>query len=129
MIVFYQAPSQDTFTQALLACAPYYFTTAALAKGKELFKRLPFNYHATEWWLKKASAINFTAQWIPENVKTLIIGASHDYVTPFSLFEKDKRFHRGNIMLTKITDAGHFPWFEQMTTVKQAFNNFYGAVV
>lgn len=85
-------PNQETFKKALLACAPYYFPANNLKNGMELLEQLPINYNAAVWWLKRANGINFSAKWIPENVPTLIIGASEDCIAPITLFEKDKRF-------------------------------------
>lgn len=124
MADFEQNPNQETFKKALLACAPYYFSANNLEKGTELLSQLPFNYFAAVWWLKRASSTNFTAQWVPESVPTLIIGASDDCITPITLFERDTRFSRKNIKLTKIQDAGHFPWLEQGDTVKNEFKMF-----
>lgn len=124
MAAFEQNPNQETFKKALLACAPYYFTARNLDDGIKLLNQLPVNYHAAVWWLKRASAMNFSARWVPENIPTLIIGASEDCITPITLFEKDKRFSRKNIIIEKIQNAGHFPWLEQMEIVKGKFKSF-----
>jgi len=124
MAEFEHKPNDETFKKALMACAPYYFIEKNLEKGKELLKNLPFNYHAAVWWLKKVNEINFKAEWIPEKVKTLVIGASHDFITPFSLFEKDVRFQRDNITFKKIENAGHFPWLEHGQIVAESFSSF-----
>lgn len=121
---FEQNPNKDTFKRLLMACAPYYFPERNLEQGKKLFEDLPMNYHATIWWLRKVHEINFNAAWIPERVKTMIIGATHDYITPFSLFEKDTRFQRSNILLKKIQNAGHFPWLEQGKTICDLFKSY-----
>ena len=68
--------------------------------------------------------MNFSAKWVPENIPTLIIGASEDCITPITLFENDKRFSRNNIHIEKIQDAGHFPWLEKMEVVKGKFKSF-----
>src|SRR3989338_3836752 len=91
---FEKNPNPETFKKALLACTPYYFPKNNLEEGKKLFEKLPFNYHAAGWWLKKVNDIQFNAQWIPQKVPTLIMGSSEDYMTPSSLFKKDKRFFR-----------------------------------
>lgn len=121
MIEFENNPNPETFKTALLACAPYYFPQSSLAIGIKLLEQLPFNYLAAVWWLRKVHEINFTAKWIPQQIPTLILGASHDFITPMTLFEKDKRFQRKNITYNKIQNAGHFPWLEQPSRVKLAF--------
>lgn len=124
MQAFENNPNQDTFKEALLACLPYYFPSSTLELGTSLLKDLPCNYHAAVWWLKKVNEINFNAKWIPQNIPTLIIGASHDFVTPFSLFKKDQRFKKDNIQFEYIQDAGHFPWIEKIKLVTNAFSTF-----
>ena len=121
---FQDNPNPATFKAALLACAPYYFTTSILEVGKQLLEQLPFNYLAAVWWLKKAQEINFSAKWVPEKVPTLIISASHDFIVPYTLFERDQRFQKENIIMHKIENAGHFPWLEQTDLVKAAFKTF-----
>jgi pimeloyl-ACP methyl ester carboxylesterase len=68
--------------------------------------------------------INFCANWVPQNLKTLIIGAEFDAMTPVSLFENDSRFSRSNISIIKIHGAGHMPWFEKMEDVVRAIKQF-----
>jgi len=124
MSEFDKNPSPATSKAALLACAPYYFPKDILEIGKKLLEELPFNYFAAIWWLRKASETNFKATWVPQNVPTLILGGSHDFITPYSLFEKDTRFLRKNITMKKIQNAGHLPWLNQMAEVKTAFKKF-----
>ncbi len=125
---FEKNPNSDTLVPALLACAPYYFPQESLEIGKKLLGNVTMNHFAAAWWLKKVQEINYDAKWIPKNVPTLIVGASHDFMTPYTLFEKDKRFHRPNILMKKIQNAGHFPWIEQMALVKDAFKEFENAI-
>jgi pimeloyl-ACP methyl ester carboxylesterase len=121
---FEKNPNPETLKTALKACAPYYFPDNSLELGKKLLEQMTINHLAMVWWLKKAHEINFSAQWIPQSVPTLILGSSHDFMAPYSLFEKDIRFNRKNIAMKKIHNAGHFPWLEQMTIVKEAFRAF-----
>ena len=117
-------PSQETFDQAISACAPYYFTPSSFEKGREWLSSIPFRWQPAVWWQQKALEINYSAIWIPVNVHTLIIGAEFDAMTPLSLFEKDKRFDRHNISIIKINQAGHMPWFEKMDEVVQSIQQF-----
>jgi pimeloyl-ACP methyl ester carboxylesterase len=126
---FGKNPNPATFKTLLLACAPYYFPADSLEMGQKLLEQMTINYLATVWWLKKVHEINYNATWIPQKVPTLILGASHDFITPYSLFENDTRFQRKNITLSKIQNAGHFPWLEQMAIVKEAFSALFKQVV
>lgn len=123
-IKFRENPTSETFKAALLANAHCHFPAKSIEAGKEMFEKMLFNYKAMLWWLKKARDINFDAKWIPQQVPTLIMGGDKDFVVPCSIFEMDKRFHRKNIEIKTLQDAGHFIWMDQMTTVREAFNSF-----
>lgn len=117
-------PNNETFQKALLACVPYYFPEETRALGCELLKDLPFNYHASNWWFKKSEEINFTAQWVPSAVKTLILSGTEDLIVPYSLFERDARFNRPHITHKVIQGAGHMPWVEKPEEVSETFKQF-----
>jgi pimeloyl-ACP methyl ester carboxylesterase len=92
-----------------------------LEKGRELLSKIPFQYRPAVWGQIRALEGKLAAQWVPKRVPTLIIGSKYDCICPFSLFAKDERFHRQNIELLFIEDAGHCPWVENPTAVRQAF--------
>lgn len=118
-------PNQATFDKALMACAPYYFPDSTLAFGKKFLKNLAFAYRPAVWWLNKSDDINYSAQWIPQHVPTLIVGGTRDLITPISLFKQDKRFARDNIKIVEIDGAGHFPWLEEPQAVSKLIQAFY----
>lgn len=115
-------PNPKTFRNALDACMPYYFPQSSLEKGRVLLSQVDFQYQPAVWWQKKAVELNFSAKWVPQEVPTLIIGSKYDCICPFTLFERDKRFHRSNIELLYIEDAGHLVWVENPAKTKDAFN-------
>ena len=121
---FAENPNQETFEKALNACMPYYFTPTSLDEGRKLFENTPFSYKPALWWIQTAVKMSFNAKWVPEQVKTLIIGGDHDVMTPFSLFQNDKRFHRENIKMKLINDAGHCPWIEKPAEVLELIKDF-----
>lgn len=123
-IKFREYPTQETFKAALLANAHCHFPAKSIEAGKKMFEQLPFNYRAMLWWIKKVQDVNYDAKWIPQHVPTLIMGGTKDYVVPCSIFETDKRFHRNNIEIKTLHDAGHFLWLDQMAIVKEVFNSF-----
>lgn len=121
---FTQNPNQDTFKRALDACMPYYFPKETLEQGRKYLSQVPFSWQPAVWWQRKAVELNFSATWIPQHIPTLIIGAKYDCICPFSLFKNDDRFHRQNIRMLFIENAGHCPWMENPTTVRKAFETF-----
>lgn len=121
---FVDNPNDETFKIALMACAPYYFTDSTIEQGKKVLERLPFNYHAANWWQVKATELNFDATWIPESVETLIVCGEEDCMTPPELFTRDNRFKRDNIRIETIKNAGHMPWLDDMESVRSLFQTF-----
>ncbi len=124
MQAFVQNPNQETFHAALGACMPYYFPKATLEKGSKIFSQVPVHYRPAVWGQIKSAEGKLTARWVPQKVATLIIGSKYDCICPFTLFKRDERFHRPNIRLTFIEDAGHFPWIENPNFVRRAFDDF-----
>ncbi len=124
MKVFVDNPNQTTFKQALAACTPYYFRPDNLEFGKSLLKELPFAYEPAVWWQNKVVEIAFDVKWLPQKVKTLIIGGEYDGMLPFSLFEKDSRFDRENIEKVLIKNAGHFTWIEEPEKTRKVIKKF-----
>lgn len=117
-------PNQETFNEALKACVPYYFPAHSLKRGTDLIEKMTFSFEPAVWWQHKAIEIEYKAVWVPENVKTLIIGGEFDAMVPFALFEKDERFNRPNIKKFLIKDAGHAPWIEKPQEIANHFQEF-----
>lgn len=128
MQAFILNPNQKTFNAALSACMPYYFPKETLEKGRQFLTQIPFQYRPAVWGQIKAIEGKLLAKWVPQRIPTLIIGAKYDCICPFSLFKNDQRFHRKNIKLLFIEDAGHCPWVENPQTIKEAFQEFSAQV-
>jgi len=122
---FQENPNAETFQAALVACAPYYFMEKDLEAGKALLAQLPVNYLAATWWLTKAYEMPFNATWIPQTVPTLIVGGSHDFICPVSLFQRDERFSRPNIQSVVMQNSGHIPWFDSKPALLKHLSDFY----
>lgn len=122
--IFEKNPTIETFGQVFLSRMPYYFPPESIERGEKLLNSLPINFHATSWWFAKATQLDYSKLWVPQKVPTLIVGASHDIITPITLFQHDERYQRDNIEIVKIENAGHFPWMEQPKAVYQTFEQF-----
>ncbi|MES2215156.1 MAG: alpha/beta hydrolase [Pseudomonadota bacterium] len=129
MTEYFKNPNQEAFNAAVNACMPYYFPPHSIERGRILVNNAPFAMKPAMWWQKKAAEMPYNATWVPQQVKTLIIGAEFDAMTPFVLFQKDARFKRDNIKMAFIKDAGHFPWVEQPKEVKRLFDRFTRSLV
>lgn len=125
---FMTDPGQNTFEKIIETCMPYYFPAQSIEKGREFLKDIPFAFQPAAWWQHKALELNYDASWIPQKVKTLIMGGEYDAVTPFYLFENDMRFDRENIEKALIKNAGHMPWIEEPEIVKNKMKVFEAAL-
>ncbi len=116
-------PSNETLRKFVLAGAPYMFTKEGLAKGLRSLEGLPYNHEAIQWTLKHFDP-GYSAKWIPQTMPTLILSGSEDLATPLKLFSRKQEYHRSNISLVEINNAGHFPWIENPAAVANAFNDY-----
>jgi len=121
--MYKENPSNEALKRLTLAAAPYFFTEKGLEKGKALLQELPFNYEVCNWSEENFDS-TYKAQWIPQNLLTLIISGTEDHLTPLSLFKTSEAFNRKNILLKEINHAGHFPWIENPNEVIKAFDEF-----
>jgi pimeloyl-ACP methyl ester carboxylesterase len=117
-------PGPETGRILLEACAPYYFPEQSLEKGRKMMSQMSVHWEACTWWLLKAGKSNFSAKWIPQEVPTLIVGGKYDSICPFVLFEEDARFHRSNIEMLCLENAGHLGWIDDPASMKKAFEDF-----
>jgi len=122
-------PNEQTFLVALDACMPYYFPPHTLEEGRRLLSQIPFQYLPAVWWQRKAVELNFSAKWVPERLPTLIVGGTYDCISPFTLFQRDKRFSRPNITLFNVENGGHCGWLENPNTFKKLFSDFQTKVL
>ncbi|HEY5259896.1 MAG TPA: alpha/beta hydrolase [Rhabdochlamydiaceae bacterium] len=121
--IYRESPNNETLRELNLASAPYCFTPKGMAAGRELFNDLPYNFESCQW-----SADHFDdtyqALWIPKELPTLIFAGDQDMICPLSTFKKVKEFHRPNILIREIPEAGHFPWVENPAAVKALFHEY-----
>lgn len=122
---YVDCPNNESLRQLLIAAAKHCFVTgASLAAGKNLFANLPVNYLAHVQAAKSFDSEKYQATWIPK-IKTLITTGSNDYITPLSLYKNNHEYQKENIVIREITNAGHYPWFENPQEVIQGFKEWY----
>ena len=120
---FNNNPTDETLSKLLRAYTPYYFLNQEVADcNKTVFENIALK--SLLWWLNRTKEKGYRASWVPENLPTLIICSSQDYIVPPVLFKKDKRFNRTNIHFVEIEGAGHYSWLEKPGAVKAALENF-----
>lgn len=121
---FFQNKTQENYNSLLKAYIPYYFNKDAVEKGHQLFKDLPFPVDTMLTVFDIMQKIKFNAQWIPQDVPTLIIGGDQDCINPFILYEKDKRFDRQNIRKALIKGCGHWCWLEKPGEIRDVVSKY-----
>ncbi|MCD6026337.1 MAG: alpha/beta hydrolase [Solimicrobium sp.] len=115
-------PGNETLRNLLLAAAKRCFVTEkSLIAGRQLIERIPVNHSASEQESLIFNSKEYLATWIPQKINTLIINGSEDYITPLKLFDENEQYHRENILIKKISNAGHYPWLENTEEIVSAF--------
>ncbi len=118
-------PTDETLRTLLISAANYCFVSEqSLAKGIELFKRIPVNHSANALSSKIFDTENYQASWIPEKVATLIMAGDKDIITPLDLFKDELNYQKKNVILKRISEAGHYPWIENPIEVRDSFKEF-----
>ena len=116
-------PSNKTLKALTVASAPYLFTQDKLAAGIAMLSSLPYNYESC-LWSEEHFDRTYRAKWVPQTIPTLIMSGEHDLITPLSLFKAAKEFHRDNIVIQSIQNAGHYPWIDNPQDVIHAFKEY-----
>ena len=116
-------PDNEKFRKLIYSFAPYFFSRDAQQKGLIMLEQTPLNHKPFDWG-NQIFFPEYQAQWVPENIPTLLIGGDHDYTMPSALFKSDQRFQRDNIKLQEIAGGSHFPWLERSEAVSMVFSDF-----
>jgi pimeloyl-ACP methyl ester carboxylesterase len=115
-------PSDETLRTLTLAAAPWSWNsgTGAVARGRALLARLPYNHQAAAWANAHFDAF-YRARWTPRRIPTLIVGGTDDVVVDQQLWQDEPKFIRPNILQRRIEGAGHFPWTDTPSAIEAAF--------
>jgi pimeloyl-ACP methyl ester carboxylesterase len=116
-------PSNWILRKLTLASAPYLFTKKGIEAGRDMLSSLPFNYETCQWSEEHFDQ-TYEAKWVPRIIPTLILSGEHDLITPLKLFSDTKAFHRDNIQIRSIPNAGHYPWIDNPADVTAAFMEY-----
>jgi pimeloyl-ACP methyl ester carboxylesterase len=118
-----KSPSNGALKKLTIGSAPYLFTEKGLTTGIKMLESLPYNYQACQWSEQHFDQ-TYQAKWIPQTIPTLILCGEQDLITPLSLFAEEEPFHRDNIEIKSIKNAGHFPWIENPEDVVAVFKEY-----
>jgi len=112
-------PTNDNLRAVAVASAPWNFTRHGVARGADLLARMPYNEDAVRWSDANFDH-NYELAWWPTTLPTLIVSGAADRIVTQALWESE-RFSTPNVIRRVIADAGHFPWIEQPSAVRDAF--------
>ncbi|MEI9849645.1 MAG: alpha/beta hydrolase [Sphingomonas sp.] len=116
----------ENIAAVAVASAEWNFTSEAVAAGRELLARMPYNSAAVDW-----SEANFDhvyeAAWWPESIPVLVLAGADDRIVWQGGWEDD-RFHTSGALFRSIPRAGHFPWIENPAAVGAAFAEIAGRI-
>ena len=105
-----------------IASAPWNFTPAGVCAGRELLARMPYNGAAVAW-----SDANFdhtyAARWWPTDIPVLRLAGAEDRIVWQGGWHQE-RFRTPNVLDFVVPAAGHFPWVENPTAVRDAFAQY-----
>lgn len=122
---FVNNPTIENMKALYLAEADYFFAPENLMKGIEsIVEKLSYCLQTEHWFYTEGAKELTQIKWVPQKVPTLIVGGSHDCITPFDIFKQDQSFLRDNIEIFNVANAGHFPWFEQPHIIRNKFTSF-----
>lgn len=121
---FLENPNQETLNKLMTAQLPYFFKPETLERGRAMFANFTYPYHVILELMAILQSMPYQATWVPQQVKTLIIGGELDYINPYNIFAQDAKTNRPNIKKVEIKDAGHWAWIDQPDAVKRLFEDF-----
>ena len=118
----YEADRRDENIAAIaIASAEWNFTPAGVARGRALLARMPYNAAAVDW-----SDVHFDhayeARWWPKAMPILRLAGRDDRIV-WQGGWRQPQFETPNVIERLIDDAGHFPWIENPSQVRAAFQD------
>ncbi len=113
-------PGNETLRSLLISSVKFCFMPEALEAGVEMMKRLPVNYMVANWSDRYFDPI-YKAKFIPQLIPTLIIAGEYDQITPLIIYKEKLEYYRDNILIQSISNAGHYPWFENPKDILRVF--------
>lgn len=102
----------------------YYFTPDFVEQGTQLIKNMSYSHLAFDWGLQQFMP-NYKARWVPEKIPVLILAGEKDVLIPMNVFPSNPAFHRPNIQITIIANAGHYLWVDNAQDTVTEIRNFY----
>lgn len=109
-------------TTLAVTSAEWNFQPHALAAGRALLARMPYNIAAVEWSDAYFDHI-YQAAWWPTDIPVLRLWGECDRIVAQHGWAAS-RYASTNVLACGIPDAGHFPWIDNPAAVTAAFAQF-----
>jgi pimeloyl-ACP methyl ester carboxylesterase len=116
-------PGNETLRSLLIASLKFCFMPKSLSAGIKMMENLPINHIAASWSDLHFDPI-YKAKFVPKAIPTLILAGEYDQITPINVYADKTEYHRKNILIKKISNAAHYPWFDNPGEIRQFFLKF-----
>ena len=90
----------------------FYYFCKPMEDVKEFLNHVPMAHEPYDWYV--TSFMHECKTVLLPKIKTYLINGEKDYVTPPFLLDYIPNIHLNNIERFVISNAGHFPWMEQL---------------
>lgn len=116
---FAEHPDNSTLRDLAVESAPWNFEPGFVEEGKHMLRGMPYNLAAVNWSDEHFDH-TYEKQWWPRELPTLIISGERDRIVAQDLWHGPE-FGQPNVRRFVIDGAGHFPWFENPSAVRDAY--------
>ncbi len=114
--------SRENLATLAVSSAEWNFTPVALASGRALLARMPYNVAAAEWSDANFDR-TFKASWWPTRLPVLRLWGDDDRIVSQRGWAASA-YQTPNVSARAIPNAGHFPWIDNPIAVTLAFQEF-----
>jgi pimeloyl-ACP methyl ester carboxylesterase len=126
---FEAEPTNDNLRAIAVASAEWNFPPQSVAAGREFLGRMPYNQAAVAWSDSHFDDV-YQARWWPDSIPTLILSGAEDRIVLQTLWDSWLPASQSqNVLHRTVPNAGHFPWFEEPSKVRSAFQELAANVL
>jgi pimeloyl-ACP methyl ester carboxylesterase len=115
-------PNDVNFKKFLNVYKYYFFLPDEMSKGEKLLAACAINSECYQWSRNFYSS--YESKWVPKKIPCMLVTSQYDYIFPAELFLNMKEYHRKNIDIFNVENAGHFPWLNHFDEIKNRFHGF-----
>lgn len=121
-------PSDEALRRLIMASMKFSFMPKSFIAASKMLQRLAINHSAADW-SDTHFDIDYKAKAVPQLLPTLILGGEYDQIIPLTVYSDREEYHRKNIRVQSISQAGHFPWFDNPEETLEVILDFVAAYI